>query len=111
MAPAVAAASRRARTQSEKVDPSDWAARFITSTSSPRKRKLRGIRRMALLALLLYAFLTELREDGKEAVADLARAVQCFGPIPPDARYRMVRAIGNILDGLGVRELLRWRSG
>lgn len=76
-----------------------------------RALKLRGIRRMALLALLLYAFLTELREDGKEAVADLARAVQCFGPIPPDARYRMVRAIGNILDGLGVRELLRWRSG
>lgn len=63
-----------------------------------RALTLRGVRRLALLAVLLYTFLAGLRDEGSALVARALRLVLCFGKVPPDPIYRLFRAFGMLLQ-------------
>lgn len=62
-----------------------------------RALTLRGIRRLALLAAILYAFLATLRTDAAELVERAIGLVPAFGDCPPDPRYRLFRALGELI--------------
>lgn len=87
-------------------DSRDWGVRL----EDLRALKLRGIRRIAYLSLLLYAFLGELRAAGEKVVGVLVRAIGTFGKMPPDVRYRVFRAVGLALDRVQRDVFDRWRN-
>lgn len=68
-----------------------------------RALTLRGIRRLALLAVILYAFLASLRTDAAELVERALKLVPSFGNCPPDPRYRLFRGLGEM-----IRRAARW---
>ncbi len=63
-----------------------------------RALTLRGVRRIALLATILYAFLALLRETGGKVIARIMEQVLAFGKCPPDPIYRLFRGLGILLQ-------------
>lgn len=74
-------------------DSRGWGVRL----EDVRALTLRGIRRLALLAVILYAFLATVRDLGSETVAAIMALVSTFGKVPPDPLYRLFRGLGELL--------------
>ncbi len=68
-----------------------------------RALTLRGVRRIALLATILYAFLATIRETGGDLMERVLALVSAFGKLPPDPRYRVFRGMGEMLRRAGRR--------
>ena len=62
-----------------------------------RALTLRGVRRLAMLAVILYNFLATVRETGGQLVARAIALANCFGKVPPDPIYRIMRGVGELL--------------
>ena len=73
-------------------DSRGWGVRL----EDVRALTLRGIRRLVLLAALVYAFLATLRDVGGELLDFVARAVRVFSEAP-DIRYRLFRGLSEVL--------------
>lgn len=80
-------------------DSRGWGVRL----EDVRALTLRGIRRLALLTIILYAFLATVRDIGGESVARLLSLVSTFGKMPPDPLYRLFRALGELLRRTATR--------
>lgn len=74
-------------------DSRGWGVRL----EDVRALTLRGIRRLALLTVILYAFLATLRSLSPALMARAMELVSAFGALPPDPRYRLFRGLGELI--------------
>lgn len=74
-------------------DSRGWGVRL----EDVRALTLRGVRRLALLATMLFAFMATVRDAGGELLARAMALVSAFGRLPPDPRYRVLRGLGELL--------------
>lgn len=73
-----------------------------------RALKLEGVRRIASLSNAVYLFFAALQVHHPDAVEALCRRVTAPGELPPDLRYRLLRAIGAELSRLPKQDLWFW---
>lgn len=74
-------------------DSRQWGLRL----EDVRALTLRGVRRIALLAVLLYGLLATLRDQGGTLLRRILTAAASFGALPPDPRYRLMRGFSELL--------------
>jgi len=74
-----------------------------------RALKLRGIKRMALFAMLAYGFLALMRIRSKGLALRTFKLIGVSGKLPKDPRYRIFRGMGVLLARVRPKIIRRWR--
>ena len=75
-------------------DSHQWGVRL----EDVRALTLRGVRRIVMLAVILYSLLATFREQGGVWLRRIYQAAASFGRLPPDPRYRLMRGVSELLS-------------
>jgi len=75
-----------------------------------RALKLRGVKRMIMLASFVYGFMGLLRIHAPKLVTKLAKAARAMGGEPADPRYRILRGLSDKLGRVYRKVFERWRK-
>ena len=74
-----------------------------------RPRRFQGVRRLILLSMIVYAFVSELREIGEKVTARIRKYSKSFQTKAIDPVYQMVRGFGNFLGSTSIFRIRRCR--